>query len=112
MEWFSYSEVMPGLATSFHVFGVDYSGHGSTTYPDDYPMTANQVGCDSCDARFGAAFYDGSWDDGFDHAQALKKISCRVLLAHANFRYLEDGLARAMSQEEADRAMSLLPNGE
>jgi len=247
MEWLSYSRVMPALAESFHVYAVDYPGHGATTYPPDYSMTANQIGSDlgdfianivgkpafvtgnssgglltawlaanrpalvraivledpplfsaeypriketvafrsfvtthnyvqegandfllywirsnatffdrnafkgaasllelavksyrtanpgapveirflpndtvrllvrgldRYDPRFGAAFFDGSWNGGFDHAEALGRITCPALLLHANFRYLEDGtLAGAMSQEEADRAMSLLPNG-
>jgi pimeloyl-ACP methyl ester carboxylesterase len=49
LDWFSYSRVMPELAKSFHVFVVDYPGHGKTTTPADYPMTANQIGADLCD---------------------------------------------------------------
>ena len=247
MEWLSYSRVLPRLAESFHVFAVDYPGHGTTVGPPDYPMTANRIGTDlgdfivrvigepafvtgnssggllavwlaanrpglvravlledpplfsaeypriretiayrsfvtshefveeggndfllywidrnrgffdnnvfrgaaslltlavntyrnanpgvpveirflpndtvrllvrgldRYDPRFGAAFFDGSWNDGFDHAEALMRITCPVLLLHASFRYLEDGtLAGAMSQEEADRVMSLLNDG-
>jgi len=46
MEWFSYSRVLPGLAKSFHVFAVDYPGHGATHPPIDYVMTANRIGRD------------------------------------------------------------------
>src|SRR3546814_7957166 len=46
MYWLDYSRVMPALAKDYHVFVVDYQGHGATTYPDDYPMTANQIGAD------------------------------------------------------------------
>lgn len=28
LDWFSYGRVMPALAQSFHVFVVDYPGHG------------------------------------------------------------------------------------
>jgi pimeloyl-ACP methyl ester carboxylesterase len=62
------------------------------------------------DPRFGAAFHDGSWNAGFDHAEALKKIKCPVLLLHANFEVTEDGMLNgALSQEEADRIVALAP---
>ena len=247
MDWYSYNLVLPALAASFHVFDVDYPGHGATTQPTDYPMTANQIGgdlgdfittvikepayvtgnssggllttwlaanrpelvkailledpplfaaqqpriqqtvayksfvtsyhavqdrtddfllywirsnktffdknvgpgsgfaltqairsyrsaqpgapveigllkndtvrqllrgLDEYDPRFGAAFYDGTWNTGFDHAQALRQITCPVLLLHADVEVNADGLlVGAMSQGEADRAMSLLGNG-
>ena len=249
MDWFDYSRVMPDLAENYHVFVVDYQGHGETTYPDDYPMTANQIGSDlgafmdqeigepafvsgnssggllttwlaanrpdavraaaledpplfaseypeikntvaikafkssydvandaagnedflmywldynsdffsknvfpgsaaiikyfvgsyrdanpgepvelsfinddiiklltrgleTYDPRFGAAFYDGSWNEGFDHAEALQKITAPTLLIHANFSTTDEGLLNgAMDQDEADKAMSLLSDG-
>ncbi|SEP72312.1 Pimeloyl-ACP methyl ester carboxylesterase [Faunimonas pinastri] len=248
LDWFSYSRVLPELAKSFHVYDIDYPGHGQTITPADYPMTANQIGADlgdfiekhigrpvfvtgnssggllatwlaahrpklikaalledpplfsaeyprikqtiadrafrtsyaaatqdhpddfllywthgnapffrknigpgtpfiltqavkayrranpgkpveigvvkndtvrmllrgldRYDPRFGAAFYDGTWNKGFDHAEALKTITCPVLLMQANTSQLPDGtLNGAMSKEEADRAMSLLHKG-
>jgi len=247
LDWFSYGHVMPELSKSFHVFTVDYPGHGKTTTPADYPMTANQIGADlgdfiakqigepvyitgnssgglltvwlaanrpqlikaalledpplfsseyprikqtiadrafapsytatqdhpqdfllywihsnatffrknvgpgtpflltaavrayrwanpdkpveigllpnatvrmlvrgldEYDPRFGAAFYDGTWNKGFDHAEALQKISCPTLLMHANYSTFPDGtLNGAMSKEDAEHAMSLLKNG-
>ena len=249
MDWFDYSRVMPDLAKNYHVFVVDYQGHGDTTYPDDYPMTANQIGTDlgafmdqeigepafvsgnssggllttwlaanrpdavravaledpplfaseypeikdtvaikafkssydvandaagnddflmywldynsaffdknvfpgsatvikyfvtsyreanpgepvelsfigddiikllmrgleTYDPRFGAAFYDGSWNEGFDHAEALQKITAPTLLIHANFETTDEGLLNgAMDQDEADKVMSLLSDG-
>jgi len=64
------------------------------------------------DPNFGNAFYTGTWNENFDHAEALKKIQCPVLLLHANFEVREDGvLDGAMSQEDADKAMSLLQHG-
>ena len=248
LDWFSYSRVLPALAQSYHVFDVDYPGHGRTATPADYPMTANQIGADlgdfiqarigqpvyvsgnssggllaawlaanrpelvraalledpplfsaeyprikatvadrafrtsyaaatrdhpqdfllywihglapfftknvgpgagfllteavrarrwahpgepaeiglgpdtvrmmlrglgQYDPRFGAAFYDGSWNRGFDHADALRRIDRPVLLMQANTSTLADGtLMGAMSRAEAARAMSLLKNGE
>lgn len=248
LDWFSYSRVLPELAQSFHVYDVDYPGHGKTTTPVDYPMTANQIGADlgefikqqigepvyvtgnssggllaawlaanrpqwikaalledpplfsaeyprikqsianrafvtsykaatqdhpgdfllywihgnahffrknvgpgtpfllseavrayrranpgkpveigmlpndtvrmmlrgleEYDPRFGAAFYDGTWNKGFDHANALGKIICPTLLMQANYSTLPDGtLNGAMTKEEAERAVSLLKNG-
>jgi pimeloyl-ACP methyl ester carboxylesterase len=46
MDWFSYSRVLPALSQRFHVFDIDYPGHGATVVPADYPMTANQIGAD------------------------------------------------------------------
>jgi pimeloyl-ACP methyl ester carboxylesterase len=46
LDWFSYSRVLPALARSFHVYDVDYPGHGATTVPAGYPMTANRIGAD------------------------------------------------------------------
>lgn len=248
LDWFSYSRVLPELAKSFHVFDVDYPGHGQTAVPSDYPMTANRIGADlgdfiereigapvyvtgnssggllavwlaanrskwikaalledpplfsaeyprikqtvadrafvtsykaatqdhprdfllywihgnarffrnnvgpgtpfllthavqafrmanpgkpveigvlpndtirmmlrgldEYDPRFGAAFYDGSWNNGFDHAEALQKITCPTLLMQADYSTLSDGtLYGAMSKEDAERAASLLKNG-
>lgn len=247
LDWFSYSRVLPVLAKSFHVYDIDYPGHGRTVTPSDYPMTANRIGTDlgdfiekhigkpvfitgnssggllavwlaanrpnivkaalledpplfsseypqikrtiayrafetsykgarahtrdfllywihgnakffernvgkgtpfllteavkiyrannpgqsaqiglisndtirllvrgldEYDPRFGAAFYDGTWNTGFDHAAALRKIDCPVLLVQANYAFLADGtLDGAMSKDEADRAVSLLQNG-
>ena len=68
-------------------------------------------GLDEYDARFGAAFYDGSWNSDFDHADSLKQIHCPVLLLHAHHEILDDGtLNGAMNDEEANRAISLLSN--
>lgn len=46
LDWFSYSRVLPDLARSFHVYDIDYPGHGATVTPPDYPMTANRIGAD------------------------------------------------------------------
>ncbi|MDR2266291.1 MAG: alpha/beta hydrolase [Christensenellaceae bacterium] len=46
LDWYSYSKVLPKLSTYFHVFAVDYPGHGKTEIPSDYPMTAQQIGSD------------------------------------------------------------------
>ena len=248
LDWFSYSRVLPALAKSYHVYDIDYPGHGETKTPADYPMTANQIGADlsafiakeigqpvyltgnssgglltlwlaanrpeqvrkalledpplfaaeyprikqtvayrafrtsasatkdhpddfllywiegnaaffrknvgpgaafiltqgvkaarranpgqpvevglvkndtvrmmlrgldQYDPRFGAAFYDGTWNQGFDHAEALAKVRCPVLLMHAKYEILPDGVLNgALDQADADRAMSLLKHGQ
>ena len=247
LDWYTYSEVLPKLSAKFRVFAVDYPGHGKTTYPADYPMTANQIGSDLAnfiesvirepvyitgnssggllavwlaankpnlvtaivledpplfsseypeinrtvadrlftasynavlddnydgnfldywirngteffrtyagpfsqqlirfavnsyrntnpgepveiaflpvsvqemlrglnyyDPRFGASFHEGTWNEGFDNADALKKIQCPVVLIQADFEIMEDGtLNGAMSREQADRATLLIKN--
>lgn len=248
LDWYTYSKVLPELSTKFHVFAVDYPGHGKTLVPDDYEFSANQIGEDlgglienvikepayvtgnssggllttwlasnkpnlvkaivledpplfsseypeikhtvadklftsSYNAvqegydsdyleywmtnskdffdnytgpfsqqiiefvvnsyrdanpgqpvsipflpatvqemirgmnyynpNFGATFHEGTWNEGFDHAEALQKIQVPTLLIHANFDTIEDGiLDGAMSQEQADRAVSLLKDSE
>lgn len=247
MDWFSYSRVLPALSRRFHVFDIDYPGHGATVVPDDYPMTANRIGADlaafvetviggpayvtgnssgglltvwlaanrpdlvtavvledpplfsaeypriastiadrsfeTCsaavredvddfllfwiesnkafftnniapgsayllaqavkayrrahpgepvdvgllpddtvrlfvrgmdqfDPRFGAAFHEGTWNAGFDHAAALAAVACPALLLQAEFSIRPDGILNgAMTQQDAERAMSLLPHG-
>ena len=244
LDWFSYHRVMVPLSESFHVYAVDYPGHGKTRCPDDYEMNAEQIGSalaqfieevigepvyvggnssggllavwlaadrpelitaavledpplfsseypavrntiayrtfavsekavrednegdfvrfwirnsteffrnnafpgasvlisilislarmlhwqntleipfvspliremirgmDQYDPHFGKAFYDGTWNEGFDHAEALRKIQCPVLLIQADTSILPDGtLNGAMSEENAQFACSRL----
>ena len=69
-------------------------------------------GMDQFDPRFGAAFHDGTWNAGFDHGESLARIGCPALLVQAQFTVRPDGVLNgAMTQADADRAMSLLPNG-
>lgn len=246
MDWFSYSRVLPALSQSFHVFAVDYHGHGKTTAPAS-SMNANQIGNDlarfietvigeavyisgnssggvlmawlaantpnlvkaiiledpalfsseyprvldtiadksfaicsdyvaqeeqdfllywiaGCrdffknnvgfdagpllaasvrsyrnsnpgaaveiaylptmvrlmmrgmsyyDPQFGAAFHNGTWNEGFDHAEALPRIQCPTLLLHANFEIREDGVLNgALDQSEANQIVALIPDCE
>jgi pimeloyl-ACP methyl ester carboxylesterase len=247
LDWYTYSKVLPELSIKFHVFAVDYPGHGKTTVQGEYPMTANRIGTDLVkfietvirksvyvtgnssgglltawiaankpdmvkaivledpplfssefseikktvadklftasytaahdesyegnflvywikngreffkkytgpfsqqiigftvnsykksnpgkpveiafvpvsvqemlrglnyyDPRFGAAFHDGTWNEGFNHTEVLKNIQCPTILIQTNFSYLEDGtLNGAMSSEQAGRAVSLVKN--
>lgn len=65
------------------------------------------------DPRFGDTFYTGTWDYGWDHAETLSRITVPTTLVHTKVEVGPDGILRgAMSNEEADRAFSLLTNGE
>ena len=66
-------------------------------------------GMDRYDPHFGKAFYDGTWNENFDHADALRRIACPVLLMQADTSFLQDGtLNGAMSEENAQFACSRL----
>ncbi|MBQ1532502.1 MAG: alpha/beta hydrolase [Solobacterium sp.] len=66
-------------------------------------------GMDQYDPHFGQAFYDGTWNEHFDHAEALRQIRCPVLLMQADTSFLPDGtLNGAMSEENAQFACSRL----
>lgn len=78
------------------------------------PVSVQEMlrGLDYYDPTFGAAFYDGTWNEDFNHEEALKKIDCPVLLIQANTGYLADGtLDGAMSKEMAEVAMDCLSDG-
>ena len=77
------------------------------------PATVQEIirGLNYYDPRFGNAFYEGTWNVDFDHAEALQEIQCPTLLLHANYEITEDGiLDGALSQEQANRVVSLIPN--
>jgi len=66
-------------------------------------------GLDRYDPRFGDTFYRGTWDIGFDHAEALAHIAVPTVLIHANWAYDDEGvLQAAMDDRDAARARSLL----
>lgn len=68
-------------------------------------------GLSEFDPHFGDAFYTGRWNQGFDHAEALKRIKCPVLLLQANYEIRADGiLDSAMSKEDAGKAVSMIPS--
>ena len=68
-------------------------------------------GIDLYDPHFGKAFHDGTWNENFDHADALTRIRCPVLLIQADTSILPDGtLNGAMSEENAEFACSRLQN--
>lgn len=75
------------------------------------PPEMNELfrGLNHYDPRFGDTFYTGSWNDGFDHADALTRIQSPAVLVHTNWSYNEDGiLMAAMDDKDAERARSLI----
>jgi pimeloyl-ACP methyl ester carboxylesterase len=62
------------------------------------------------DPDFARAFVDGRFYEGIDHADALCRARCPILLLHANWMRLPDrGLIGAMDEDDANRARMLAP---
>lgn len=79
------------------------------------PPAMNEMyrGLEAYDPCFGEAFYTGSWDAGWEHDDVLSRIRQPSILVHTKVRLTDDGILQAaMSNEEADRASALLPDGE
>lgn len=109
--------VGPG-ATFMLTQGVKAARRANPGQPVEVGLVKNDTvrmmlrGLDQYDPRFGAAFYEGAWNRGFDHAEALARIQCPVLLMHARYEIEPDGVLNgALDQADADRAMSLLKHG-
>lgn len=63
------------------------------------------------DPDFARAFVDGRFYDGLDHAQALSRVTCPMLVLHADWRRLpEHGLVGAMDDDDAARIRELVPH--
>ncbi|MHA2003895.1 MAG: alpha/beta hydrolase [Candidatus Thorarchaeota archaeon] len=62
------------------------------------------------DADFSQAFLDGRIYEGLDHADALRRVECPMLMLHANWtRHPELGLVGAMDDEDAAYAREIAP---
>jgi pimeloyl-ACP methyl ester carboxylesterase len=62
------------------------------------------------DPDFARAFLDGRMYKGLDHAEALRRVTCPVLVLHANwFRHPRYGLVGAMDDRDAARIQTLAP---
>lgn len=75
------------------------------------PPVMNEMlrGMSRYDPRFGDAFYTDSWDNGFDVAATLTRITEPAVLIHTNWSYTDDGiLMAAMDADDAERARSLV----
>lgn len=104
-------DVAPMLATSIRRYRKNNSGRPVEIFYLPAIVRLMIRGMCQYDPHFGAAFHENTWNTGFDHATALARIQCPALLIHAKTEIMEDGtLNGAMSQEEADRILSLIPN--
>ena len=62
------------------------------------------------DPDFARAFVDGRFYVGFDHAAALRRVRCPLLVLHADwFRHPEYGLVGALDADDAARIQALVP---
>lgn len=103
------------VVSRFGTFGYRLVVSGIETYRVDHPGERIELnflpdivrllirGLDVYDPHFGDAFYDGSWSEGFDQAEALQRVEAPTLLLHANFEYLEDGTLNG-ALDDADAA--------
>ncbi len=65
------------------------------------------------DPDFSQAFVDSRIYEGLEHAEALQRAKCPMLLVHANWhRHPDYGLVGAMDDDDAARARELVPNME
>ena len=65
------------------------------------------------DPDFARAFVDGRMYEGLDHADALKRLKCPLLVLHANWhRYEKYGLVGAMDDDDAARIKQLVPDSQ
>jgi pimeloyl-ACP methyl ester carboxylesterase len=75
------------------------------------PFRARMIvrGFSEYDPEFSRAFLDGSAGVDFDHADALRRVRCPMLLIHANwFIHPTHGLVGAMSDTDAARVRDLV----
>lgn len=64
---------------------------------------------DDFDVRFSETFYTGSWFDGVDQADLLRRIGCPTVYLKAETNYGKDGLLYAAnSDEDAARVLDLV----
>jgi pimeloyl-ACP methyl ester carboxylesterase len=65
------------------------------------------------DPDFARAFTDGRMYEGLDHAAALRRITCPLLVLHADwFRSERYGLVGAMDDDDAARIRQLAPHAQ
>lgn len=65
------------------------------------------------DPDFARAFVDGRFYVGIDHAEALQRVHCPMLVLHANwFRHPDFGLVGALDDDDAARIKALVPQAQ
>ncbi|WP_010274521.1 alpha/beta fold hydrolase [Paenibacillus senegalensis] len=63
------------------------------------------------DRRFGETFFDNSWFEDYDQSAVLAKIECPAVFVKAETNYDGKLLLAALTDEDAERVVSLLQNG-
>lgn len=63
------------------------------------------------DRKFGETFYDHTWFAGYNQEEVLSKIKTPAVFIKADTNYDGDLLLAALTDEDADRVVSLLANG-
>ena len=62
------------------------------------------------DPDFARAFVDGRFYGNFSHAEALRKVTCPIMVMHANWLRLKDyGLIGALDDADVQRIIQLAP---
>ena len=65
------------------------------------------------DPDFARAFVDGRFYAGLDHAEALQRVKCPVLILHANwFRHPKYGLVGALDADDAKHIQQIVPQAQ
>ena len=64
------------------------------------------------DPDFSRSWVDGRIYEGLNHEEALSRVSCPVLIIHADWYRVEKGLVGAMDDDDAKHAMELAPHAE
>ena len=65
------------------------------------------------DPDLARAFVDGRIYQGLNHAEALKRVRCPILILHANwFRHPRYGLVGAMDDDNAERMQAFVPHAQ
>jgi pimeloyl-ACP methyl ester carboxylesterase len=104
-----FGDLQPRLTRDVLAHRAEHPGEPVVIYY--MPPVMNEVfrGFNTYDPRFGETFYNGSWNDGFNHADALANINDPAILIHTNWSYDADGiLMAAMDHQDAERARSLI----
>ena len=110
MGWLDYlGKLRPAMLAYPARFRAQHPGRPLTYW--FFPPLVNSLfeSLDQYDPRFGQAFYDYSWHEGFDHADALARLRLPAALIHANWFVDPKGiLMGAMNDEDASRACRLI----
>lgn len=111
--WDLFQDAADGVQQTALSYHEEHPGEPVKIFYMPPVMNESMRALDSYDPRFGEAFYDNSFHDGFDHAETLSQITVPAVLIHTNWSFDENGiLLAAMSGADAKRARSLIDDVE